>query len=91
MYQPPITARIAPLLLTTLLLCPAAWSQDPEGSVSAEDVPLDADSAPTLEDVAEEAALDPVPDETASAEVAGDPAPTEYADLDTPLPDDDGD
>ncbi len=63
MYQVSQTARMAPLLLVALLASAPAWPQDPGASVSAEDIPLDDGSPPTLDDVAEEAALEPVPDE----------------------------
>ena len=63
MYQVSQTARMAPLLLFALLASAPAWPQDPGASVSAEDIPLDDGSPPTLDDVAEEAALEPVPDE----------------------------
>ena len=82
MYLAFPNARLTPLMLAMALLCLPAWSQDPAGSVSAEDIPLTSDDTPTLEDVAEEAALEPVPDES----VAGDPelASDAEADLSTP-------
>ena len=68
MNLPSHNVFVAPLLLAALLLCPPTWSQEADGSVSAEDIPLASDGAPTLEDVAEDAELAPVPDETEAAD-----------------------
>ena len=62
----------------TVLLCNApAWAQDPGASVSAEDIPLEPDAAPSLEDIAKEAGLEPEPDEAVATEAS----PTSDEDL----------
>ena len=66
-------ACLAPLMMAIVLLCSPAWSQDRDGSVSAEDIPLESDDAPTLEDVAEKAELEPVPDESVAGDIAATP------------------